>query len=102
MTSAESTKPKIKDLMKELKVAASDWEDVGIELELEDSYLKQIKSDNSGDCKVCLREMLRMWLSRVDPPPSWSAIVEALDNLGHEDIAHHIRTKYAYCIYVRR
>ena len=96
MTSAESAKPKLKDLMRELKVAASDWEYIGIELEIEDSDLKQIKSDNSGDSKACLREMLRMWLSGVAPPPSWSAIVEALDNLGHKDIAHHIRT--IYCV----
>ena len=94
MASVKSTKPKLKDLLKELKVAASDWEDIGIELEIADSNLKQIRSNNSGDSKACLREMLRMWLSRVDPPPSWSAIVEALDNLEHQDIAQHIRTKY--------
>ena len=94
MVSVKSAKPKLKDLMRELTVTASDWEDIGVELEIEDSDLKQIKSDNSGDSKACLREMLRMWLSRVAPPPSWSAIVEALDNLGHQDIAHHIRTKY--------
>ena len=94
MASVESVKPKLKDLLKELNSAASDWENIGIQLDVEDSDLKQVKADNSGDSKACLREMLRMWLSRVDPPPSWSAIVEALDNLGHQDIAQRISTKY--------
>ena len=85
----------MKDLQIELyTTVANDWEDIGIQLDIEEGNLRQIKSDNSGDSKACLREMLRMWLSQVDPPPSWTAIVEALDNLGHKDIAQHIRTKY--------
>ena len=58
---------------------------------------KQIKLDNPGDSKACLCEMLRIWLKRVNPPPSWSAIAEALESLGNEDIASQIRAKY-HCV----
>ena len=95
-TSAESAKPKLKDLQRELySRVANDWEDIGIQLDIEEGQLKQIKSDNAGECKKCLREMLRIWLSRVDPPPSWSDIAEALEVLEHAELATNIRSKYS-------
>ena len=95
VTFVESAIPKLRDLQKELYPrVANDWEDIGIQLDIEEGKLKRIKSDNAGDSKACLREMLRTWLSRVDPPPSWSAITEALDTLGHEFTAEHLRDKY--------
>ena len=91
----ESAKPKLKDLQKELySKIANEWEDIGIQLDIEEGRLKQINLDKAGDSKACLREMLRVWLSRVAPPPSWSAMADALDTLGHEDIATHLRTVY--------
>jgi hypothetical protein len=84
--------PELKILLRELRRVAGEWEDIGIELDIKEGQLKQIKSDNAGECKACLREMLRAWLSRVAPPPSWSAMADALDSLGHQDIATHLRT----------
>ena len=95
VASDKSAVPKLKDLQKELYSKVADkWEDIGIQLDIEEGYLKQIKSDYAGDSKACLREMLRVWLSRVAPPPSWSAMAAALDTLGHEDIATHLRSNY--------
>ena len=91
----QSVKPKLKDLLEELYTkAASKWEDIGISLEIEDGKLERIKIDNANDSRSCLREMLRAWLSRVDPPPSWSAIAGALECLGDENLADHLRSKY--------
>ena len=88
-------KPELKDLLKELYTKAADkWEDIGILLGIKDGQLKQIKSDNGNDSKTCLREMMRVWLSRVDPPPSWSAIAEALEFLGDEELATQLSSKY--------
>ena len=88
-------KPEMKDLVKELYSKASDmWEDIGILLGIKDGQLKQIRTDNANDSRSCLREMLRIWLSRVDPPPSWSAIAEAVEFLGDENLATHLRSKY--------
>ena len=90
-----SAKPKLKDLQKELySTVANEWEDIGIQLDIEEGQLRQIKSDNVGDSKACLREMLRVWLSHVAPPPSWSAMANALDTLGHQDIATRLRIAY--------
>ena len=87
-------KPQLKDLIRELRRVANQWEDIGIVLDIEDGELKQIKSDNAVDSRACLREMLRVWLSHVDPPPSWSTLAEALEFLGEESLAAYLRTKY--------
>ena len=81
--------------MKELYTKAADkWEDIGVLIRISDGQLKQIRTDNASNSRSCLREMLRTWLSRVDPPPSWSAIIEALEDLGDEGLAAHLRSKY--------
>ena len=94
VTRDKSAIPELKVLLRELCRVANEWEDIGIELDIEEGQLRQIKSDNAGDSKACLREMLRVWLSRVAPPPSWSAMADALDTLGHQDIATHLRSSY--------
>ena len=82
-------------LLRELRIkVANEWEDIGIELSLEEGQLKQIKANNPNDSNACLREMLRVWLSHVAPPPSWSAMADAVDSLGHQDIASHLRSMY--------
>ena len=73
---------------------SNEWEYIGIQLDIEDGQLKQIKSDNPSDSKACLCEMLRVWLKRINPPPSWSEMVEALESQGNEDIASQMRAKY--------
>ena len=89
------SKPTLQLLLKELYTkCANMWEDIGILLGIDDGVLLQLKKDNPSDCKACLREMLRVLLKRVNPPPTWSAIAEALDDLGVEDLAHLLRSKY--------
>ena len=90
----KSAIPELKVLLREFRRVANEWEDIGIELDIEEGQLRQVKSDNAGDSKACLREMLRVWLSRVAPPPSWSAMADALDTLGHQDIATQLKSKY--------
>ena len=90
------TKPKLKDLLKELSLTvANDWENLGILLGIEDGSLKQIKSDYTADSKACLREMLRLWLVQSHIDCSWSGIADALGVLGREDLAEHIRIQYS-------
>ena len=77
-----------------LKVSA-DWEDIGLFLGLGLGRLDIIKADNPSDCQKCFREMIKVWFrQQVDPPPSWSAIVEALDDLGQNSLAQNLRDKY--------
>ena len=88
--------PTLKQLLKELHSKAADWEDMGIQLDINDGELKQLKSDNRGDSKACLREMLRIWLKKVDPHPSWSAIAEAIEDIGDKQLAQELRSKYVH------
>lgn len=91
----KSAKPKLRDLQKELyPTVTNDWEDIGIQLNIGEGQLKQIKLDSHGNSRTCLREMLRTWLKRVDPPPSWLDIAYALEVLGHPEHATDLRKKY--------
>ena len=88
-------KPELKDLAKELYSTVSDkWEDIGILLGIEPGRLNAIKSAENHTAQSCLREMLKIWLNRVSPPPSWAAIAEAVELLGDQTLADRIRTKY--------
>ena len=90
-----SLKPSLKLLMRNLKNIAAFWEDLGIELDVDDGKLKCIKTDNHGDCTSCLRELLRTWLNRVDPEPTWEAIAEAVENgTQYQEVASKIRAEY--------
>ena len=87
--------PTLPDLLKELlSKVASKWENIGILLGIDDGPLSKIKADNHGESGDCLREMLRVWLKKVDPPPSWNLLVDALKSLGEEKLAQELRKKY--------
>ena len=90
-----SIRPELKDLAKELYSTVSDkWEDIGILLGIEPGRLNAIKTAENHTAQSCLREMLKIWLKRVFPPPSWTAIAEAVEVLGDQSLADHLRTKY--------
>ena len=92
--SVNSGKPRLKQLTRELKPNAANWEDIGIQLDIDDGELQVIKSDNAGDNRACLREMLRIWLAQTSPAPSWSTIIEAVKYLGDQKLASRLRIKY--------
>ena len=84
-------KPTLKYLMKELHPKVSDkWDDVGIELEIDDRLLIQIRKDYPGDSKQCLKEVLREWLQINNPPPSWEAIAQVMADIGEDELATHL------------
>ena len=87
--------PKISVLLRELlsKVSA-DWENIGLILELKEGELRNIRSDHD-ESEKCFREMLKLWLNQVEPPPTWSAIIEAIDTYPrYKSLAKELRKKY--------
>lgn len=85
----------LKYLMRELHPKVSDkWEDIGVELEVDDDRLVQIRTQFPGDNKRCLREMIREWLKANNPPPSWEAIAQVMDDMKENELATHLRSKY--------
>ena len=72
---------------------ANKWEDIGIQLDIEDGELAKVRADHPGESGSCLREMLRIWLKKVTDP-SWNDLVEALEYLGEEKLAQKLKDKY--------
>ena len=58
--------------------------------------LDTINETNHGNVNKCFSEMLTLWLKRVNPPPTWSAMVEALKEptVGFEDLAEEVDSKF--------
>ena len=82
-------------LLRELSTRVSSiWEDIGLCLGLSTGSLDIIRNDNPSDSKRCFREMIKLWFKRVDPSPSWAAIIEAVDVLGYEVLAKNLRDKF--------
>ena len=74
---------------------ADKWEPIGIYLHLPMATLKTIDAERQHDPHKCLIGMLEVWLKRVDLPPTWSAIIEAVTFLGEEQLARELREKYS-------
>ena len=58
--------------------AAARWYNLGLALGLLPDELDEIKSANRDQSDVCLREMLKTWLSKASPRPTRKALIEAL------------------------
>ena len=81
--------------LKVLQTISHQWMEIGIGLRIEIGRLHQIEKDENGDCQRCLRYMLRVWLSRNNPPSSWTQLADAIDDMhGSEHIASLIRDEY--------
>ena len=86
----------MRDILKELyhSKAADKWEDIGIMLGIKPSELDAIKSAENRIPQSCLREMFKLYIQKDSPPPSWAAIVEALEFVGEVTLAAQIKFKY--------
>ena len=95
MSQAIPIRPELKDLLKELYTKAADkWEDIGILLGIDTRELDALKAMETHTPQSCLRDMFKIYLKRIKPQPSWSAIAEALEFLGDEELATQLRSKY--------
>ena len=65
------------------------WKMIGVYLEISD--LDSIETKHHGDSHLCL-VVLDTWLKRVDPPPTWSAVIEAAEFLEEGE------KKCMYCL----
>jgi hypothetical protein len=70
-------KPELKDVLKKLLPLATHWKTVGGLLGVSDPVLDKIKSDEEG-ANNRLQDMLSEWLKQIDPPPTWTALAEAV------------------------
>ena len=73
---------------------ADKWKTIGHYLEIPRGKLAAITEKYRGDPHRSLIEMLEIWLERVHPPPTWTAIIEAVEFLGEGQLGKELRQKY--------
>ena len=89
--------PRFTSLLNELlyNEVATKWEQIGVVLGVNAGFLKTTKRKYPGDYRMCFIEMLKEWMKQVNPPPSWSAIISAIENIpGCNSLAQTLRNKY--------
>ena len=89
------SKPELTDLTGALNKVASEWKGLGVRLRIPVATLDTIEADHSHKSQDCLLEMLKEWLKQqVDPPPSWTVIIDAVEYLGDKQLGKELREKY--------
>ena len=72
------------------------WYDFGLALGVPCDTLDAVKKSNQGDCDDCFRESLKEWLKGAEPPPTWSALCNALKSpsLGYGELANELSKRH--------
>ena len=76
--------------------AEEHWDDIGIQLEIDDEKLGEIRSTaRDGGDKEAFKCMVRAWMKQKKPQPTWLNFVEALEHLNVcKSLSAHLRSKY--------
>ncbi|XP_064406837.1 uncharacterized protein LOC135351545 isoform X3 [Halichondria panicea] len=93
-TSSSETDQLFTDVKEVIKEIRSDWYSLAIELDIDYATRKSLEKDYRW-VEPCFEAMLTHWVKRSSPPPSWSALVRALESsaIARGDIATTIKTK---------
>ena len=81
------------DIYKLLSPVASHWRNIGVMLGINDDLHDTIKNDEMNNSKNCLRAMLSTWIKKINPPPTWCKLVEAVEHYD-PSLAEEIRCTY--------
>ena len=86
----------LKDVQEELIDVSNKWYNIGLQLNLQPGDLDNIKLTEHVDVRSCLCEMLKSWLKRVHPSPTWQLLVKALSSrsVSEADLAKRMKEKY--------
>ena len=82
-------------VFEELHDVSPQWYKIGLQLKLSPDTMDKIKGEER-DSNDQLIEMLKVWLKRVEPKPTWEALVQALRSrsVGREQEAVTVESKY--------
>ena len=85
----------LNEVREALYEASAKWYDIGVGLKLSVGTLNIIRADSSH-VSDCLRDMCNRWLRRIDPHPSWNALIRVLESppVGEGHLAQQLRNKY--------
>ena len=73
---------------------ASKWKNLGSLLDIDKGTLDTIEHDYYKKADDCLREMLNIWLKKINPHPSWQMLADAVQPLDLA-IAERIHSTYS-------
>ena len=80
--------------------AEQHWEDIGIQLEVDENLLDRYTTSISGDTRI-FKSVIRGWVKQMCPPPTWLSFVEALERLQIcSTLASHLRSKYCKYLFM--
>ena len=85
----------IKDLMHYLKDVVERWYELGVQLDVPLSKLKEIRSNNSSDIYQCKLLMLQEWQRQPTLKLSWCMLVDALHKMEESVIAEKIAQQFS-------
>ena len=68
---------------------AVQWYDLGVQLLLDTNVLNIIRQDHLANTEACCNELFNRWL-QVDRTASWNKLIEALRNIGKNQLADRI------------
>ena len=68
------------DVQRKLCDVKTEWYNLGLELGLRPPTLDSIGAKYKDDPSQCFRQVLSEWLKGVEPPPTWQAMIEALNS----------------------
>ncbi len=79
-----------------LMVVRYRWQLISIELGLSIAHLYTLQADYGYGNEQCLTEMVRTWLRRSDPRPTWESLIDALRSptVSEARLAAKIEEKY--------
>lgn len=72
----------------------TDWYFLGVQLEIETSYLKQIEEKHGKDTERCRIEVIDFWLRNVQEPTLIKLAKAVEDMGGHNKVVQTLRTNH--------
>lgn len=87
---------KLGTILEAVYSAKSKWYSLGLVLQVPVVILEEIRSQYPDD-ENCLREVLKFWLKRADPTPTWSALAKALGSKEVRENRLAMGLKFKYC-----
>ena len=102
-------RPLLKEIMLEYSLSSDKeeaderWDDIGIQLEIDDENLGEIRwfAARDGGHREAFKRMIRVWMKQKKPQPTWLNFVEALERLDVcKNLSAHLRLKYCKLTYM--
>ena len=104
-------RPSLRDILMEISASEEEgflimerWENIGLQLDIADEKLVAIRRKHTisttddglhHDYNQAFRDMIRVWVKQVNPPPTWLNFVKAFECLNvHHKFTEELRSKY--------